>query len=172
MKKIKKHITSEEEKRLIGHLVKKKKKSGKSVNVYFNKRVESTGKTKYVSGSFYSKKNNASYTYRSSYELMCFIKLEQNPDVIQYLSETMSIPYIDSKGLTRKYIPDLLVLFADGSMCIWEIKPLDMLKDADVKAKAAACKKHLRDTYKERNIKYEFITDNIVTGKQIGRAHV
>ena len=40
MKKIKKHITSEEEKRLIGHLVKKKKKSGKSVNVYFNKRVE------------------------------------------------------------------------------------------------------------------------------------
>ena len=59
MKKIKKHITSEEEKRLIGHLVKKKKKSGKSVNVYFNKRVESTGKTKYVSGSFYSKKNNA-----------------------------------------------------------------------------------------------------------------
>ncbi len=107
MKKIKKHITSEEEKRLIGHLVKKKKKSGKSVNVYFNKRVESTGKTKYVSGSFYSKKNNASYTYRSSYELMCFIKLEQNPDVIQYLSETMSIPYIDSKGLTRKYIPTL-----------------------------------------------------------------
>ena len=160
MKKIKKHITSEEEKRLIGHLVKKKKKSGKAVNVYFNKRVESTGKTKYVSGSFYSKKNNASYTYRSSYELMCFIKLEQNPDVIQYLSETMSIPYIDSKGLTRKYIPDLLVLFADGSMCIWEIKPLAMLKDADVKAKAAACKKHLRDTYKERNIKYEFITEN------------
>lgn len=160
MKKIKKHITSEEEKRLIGHLVKKKKKSGKSVNVYFNKRVESTGKTKYVSGFFYSKKNNASYTYRSSYELMCFIKLEQNPDVIQYLSETMSIPYIDSKGLTRKYIPDLLVLFADGSMCIWEIKPLAMLKDADVKAKAAACKKHLRDAYKERNIKYEFITEN------------
>ena len=54
----------------------------------------------------------------------------------------------------------LLVLFADGSMCIWEIKPLAMLKDADVKAKAAACKKHLRDTYKERNIKYEFITEN------------
>ena len=35
-----------------------------------------------------------------------------------------------------------------------------ILKDADVKAKAAACKKHLRDAYKERNIKYEFITEN------------
>lgn len=159
-KKIKTPVTSEEEKRLIGHKLKLKKRKGlKKINVYFNKK-NNNGQTKYVSGTFYSKKNNASYTYRSSYELMCFIKLEQNPDVIQYLSETMSIPYIDSKGLTRKYIPDLLVLFADGSMCIWEIKPLAMLKDADVKAKAAACKKHLRDAYKERNIKYEFITEN------------
>lgn len=161
MKKIKKHIASEEEKRLIGHLVKKKKKAGK-VNVYFNKKVNDDGttKTKYVSGTFYSQKNGASYIYRSSYELMCFIKLEQSPDVVQYLSETLTIPYIDSKGLTRQYIPDLLVLFKDGDICVWEIKPAAMLKDYDVQAKAKACRTYLRDTYKDRTIKYEFITEN------------
>ena len=158
MKKIKKHVTSEQEKKLIGHLVKKKK--AKRINIYFNKKVEGTNKTKYVTGSFYSSKNKDSYNYRSSYELKCFMELENNPLVVQYLSESFSLPYVDSTGKTRRYIPDILVLFSDGSMCVWEIKPLEMLKDADVQAKAKACRKYLRDTFKDRTIGYEFITEN------------
>ena len=49
MKKFKKHVSTEEEKKLIGYLTKKKRV--KKVNVYFNKKT-SDGQTKYLSGDF------------------------------------------------------------------------------------------------------------------------
>ena len=158
-KKIKTPVTSEEEKRLIGHKLKLKKRKGlKKINVYFNKK-NNNGQTKYVSGTFYSKKNKDKYTYRSSYELKCFLELEQDSNVVSYLSESLSIPYRDSCNRDRLYIPDILILFSDGSMCVWEIKPEEMLKDADVQAKARACQLFLKGNYPDRNIDYKFITE-------------
>ena len=157
MKKLKKHIASEEEKKLIGYLTKKKKL--KKVNVYFNKK-SSDGQTKYLSGEFYSKKNNTEYFYRSSYELKCFLELENNTLVDSYVSEGMSLPYKDSKGSTRTYIPDLLVLYKDGSMCVWEIKPKEMVKDIDVQLKAEACKRYLKTRFSGVKVEYKFITES------------
>lgn len=156
MKKLKKHVTSEEEKKLIGYLSKRKKI--RKVNVYFNKKT-SDGQTKYLSGDFYSKKNNIEYFYRSSYELKCFLELENDITVDSYVSEGMSLPYKDSKGSTRTYIPDLLVLYKDGSMCVWEIKPNEMVKDADVQLKAEACKRYLKVQFPDINVGYRFITE-------------
>src|SRR5699024_9932661 len=109
MKKFKKHVSTEEERKLIGYLTKKKKI--KKINVYFNKKTD--GQAKYLSGDFYSKKNNTEYFYRSSYELKCFLELENNDLVDSYVAEGMSLPYKDSKGMNRTYIPDLLVLYKD-----------------------------------------------------------
>ena len=156
MKKFKKHVSTEEEKKLIGYLTKKKRV--KKINVYFNKKT-SDGQTKYLSGDFYSKKNNTEYFYRSSYELKCFLDLENDPTVDSYVSEGMSLPYKDSKGSTRTYIPDLLILYKDGSMCVWEIKPLEMTKDADVQLKAEACKKYLKQKFTDIKVDYKFITE-------------
>ena len=156
MKKFKKHVSTEEEKKLIGYLTKKKRV--KKVNVYFNKKT-SDGQTKYLSGDFYSRKNNTEYFYRSSYELKCFLDLENNLEVDSYVSEGMSLPYKDSKGSTRTYIPDLLILYKDGSMCVWEIKPLEMTKDADVQLKAEACKKYLKQKFTDIKVDYKFITE-------------
>ncbi len=156
MKKLKKHFASEDEKKLVGYLVKKKRI--KKVNVYFNKKKD--GAVKYFSGKFYSKKNKTTYIYRSSYELKCFIQLEQDKTVDSYLSEGMSMPYKDSKGANRTYIPDLLVLYKDGSMCVFEIKPLEMVKDADVQLKAQACRKYLKETFTDMRVDYKFLTEN------------
>ena len=51
---IKKPVT-QEEKKLVGYLTKKKKQSGKSPHVYYNKR-KANGKSNYLSGKFYSEK--------------------------------------------------------------------------------------------------------------------
>ena len=55
---IKKPVT-QEEKKLVGYLTKKKKQSGKSPHVYYNKR-KANGKSNYLSGKFYSEKNKKS----------------------------------------------------------------------------------------------------------------
>lgn len=163
MKKLKKHFTSEDEKRLVGYLVKKKK--AKRVNVYFNKKTD--GVVKYFNGKFYSTKNKTTYTYRSSYELKCFQQLERDNDVDSYLSEGMSMPYKDSKGVSRTYVPDLLVLYSNGSMCVFEIKPQEMVKDADVQLKAEACRKYLKETFTDTKVGYKFLTENeLFTGNK------
>ena len=67
-----KPLVSEEERKLVGFLTKKKKAKG---NVYFNKKATNGG-SKYFNGKFYSKKNKTTFTYRSSYELKFFFDLE------------------------------------------------------------------------------------------------
>lgn len=152
-------LLSEQDKKLVGHIIKKKKAKG--INVYFNK-TKATGKPKYFSGKFYSKKNGDTYTFRSSYELKCFQDLEKDKNVTAYLSETFVIPYIDSFKQNRNYIPDILVMYKDGTTCIWEVKPTAMLLDPDVKAKAKACKAFMKLNYPDQNIDYKFITENIL----------
>ena len=61
--------------------------------------------------------------------------------------------------MNRTYIPDLLVLYKDGSMCVWEIKPKEMVKDADVQLKAEACKKYLKSRFSGIKVDYKFITE-------------
>lgn len=150
-----KPITSEEDRKLVGYLSKKSKT--KRVNVYFNKKTK-TG-SKYFNGKFYSKKNKATFTFRSSYELKMFLELEANKKVDSYASETMNVPYVDSTGQKRTYIPDLLVLYTSGAMEVLEIKPKTMLKDLDVQRKAAACRHYLTKYFADEKIRYKFITE-------------
>ena len=150
-------IRSRDEERLVKHLVKKSGK--KRVNVYFNKK-SSSGKTKYINGKYFSKKNNDYFTYRSSYELAYFIKLEEDKTVLQYSYEPFETEYLDSFGVKRNYIPDLMILFEDGKILIAEIKPKAMLVDFDVRAKAASARKLIASQYKDYDMTYKFITEN------------
>ena len=156
---IKKPVT-QEEKKLVGYLTKKKKQSGKSPHVYYNKR-KANGKSNYLSGKFYSEKNKRFVTYRSSYELRFFHLLEKRPDVISYEVESIEIPYKDLDGSYRKYIPDALVLLANGDIKICEIKPEAMLDNVIVKRKAQACKYHFKKIFNDSDIscEYLFITE-------------
>ena len=152
-------IRSEQDRRLIKSLSKKSKK--KKINVYFNKKSK-TGKSKYITGKFYSKKNEDYYEYKSSYELAYFMQLEANDEVINFMYEPFEIAYIDSNNSRRMYRPDLLILYKSGLVLIAEIKPEAMLGDYDVQAKASAARAYIKDNYKNIKIEYKFITEKML----------
>lgn len=155
-----KPIVTEEDKRLVGYLKKKKGPSNPSrVHVYYNRGAKKGGG--YLTGKFYSNKNKKTYTYRSSYELRYFQMLEEDTTVVSYESETMKIPYKDFDGKYKNYIPDLMVLRSDGSIEVCEIKPEAMLDNGIVKRKAQACQSYFYKLLGKSDIKYayKFITE-------------
>ncbi len=153
-----KFAKSEEERKVIRSKIKKSKKK---INVYFNKK-NSKGTSKYITGDFYSNKNKFTFKYRSSYELAYFHKLEKDANVLSYIYEPFEVEYIDFYKQKRKYRPDLLVLYVDGSLHVSEIKPAAMLRDFDVQAKASAAKAYIKEYYKDHKIEYKFITETMI----------
>lgn len=75
--------------------------------------------SKFSQGQFIPKNpykiiGNASIWYRSSWELMVMTFLDNHPNVIQWASESISIPYVNPlTGKRSQYIPDFLVLYQD-----------------------------------------------------------
>jgi hypothetical protein len=66
--------------------------------------------------------------YRSSWELTVFNAFDQHPNVLEWASESLAIPYLHPfSGKMTMYIPDLLVRYMDkdGAMYseVIEIKP-------------------------------------------------
>ena len=123
------------------------------------KEVIKHGKTKYVQGDYYSKKNDFTFPYRSSYELAYLYQLEKDDTVLQYIYEPFELYYTDSELKQRIYRPDFMILFTDGSMSINEVKPTIMLKDYDVQAKARATRMYIKENYKNMKVTYNFITE-------------
>ena len=117
------------------------------------------GKTKYIQGTYYSIKNDCDFKYKSSYELAYLEKLEIDSSVLKYMYEPFDLYYIDSQAKQRIYQPDFMVLNKDGSILISEIKPLEMLKDYDVQAKAKAAREYIKEHYKDISISYCFVTE-------------
>lgn len=75
--------------------------------------------------------------YRSSYELEVYKQLDAITDVVSYKAEAVSIPY-EWNGITRIYLPDLLVCLIDGTELVIEIKPNYQLDDPQNQAKFLA----------------------------------
>ncbi len=61
--------------------------------------------------------------YRSSYEQVGLLLLDTKYDVKQIFVETVYIPYVDSQGVSRIYMPDWLVVLEDGEQLMIEVKP-------------------------------------------------
>ena len=57
---------------------------------------------------------NARPFYRSSWELTVMTLLDQHPNVINWASESISIPYVNPlTGRKSMYIPDFLIVYQD-----------------------------------------------------------
>jgi hypothetical protein len=78
------------------------------------------------------KGNTKNIIYRSSWELKFFSKIDLNPNVIEWSSEEIIIPYVcplseDKKQKIRRYFPDVYVKYRDikGNIrkTLIEIKP-------------------------------------------------
>lgn len=133
---------------------KKKKKNETHIKrngAFFNKG------DKYRTGKFLSKKMQRLVNYRSSYEYAFLTHIENDDNVVQFIVEPFSIPYIDASGLRRHYIPDCLVLYKTGYMELCEIKPSKMIKAINVKRKAMAAIRYIKDN--KLKMTYRFVTE-------------
>lgn len=109
------------------------------------------------------KGNPTNIVYRSSWELKFMGYLDKNPNVLQWASEEVAIPYrspLDNK--LHRYFPDFIVRMrdADGKMVVKmiEIKPMSQSVPPEVRQKGQRItKKYLREVanYGINNAKWE-----------------
>jgi hypothetical protein len=107
---------------------------------------------KFKTGYFYSEKNQKDLYYRSSYELKAYQMLEQMSLVNIYETEPFRIPYKDMKGVTRNYIPDILIIYEDGMRELVEVKPENLLKDETIQIKTESAKQYCKANNMSFNI--------------------
>lgn len=88
----------------------------------FSSKGKKTRKPKFKQGKYQSLKTGKVLGYRSGLEEKLYKILDQHEEVMSFYSEPFQIDYIH-KGQAHKYTPDLIVVFADGSKQIWEVKP-------------------------------------------------
>lgn len=102
-------------------------------------------------------------TYRSGWELTFALELDFDPNVVAYLYEPLAIGYVTNvnSGRVRKYFPDFIVFFADGSKKMIEVKRDDKVQTPLIQRKAKAA----LDWCKKNGATYEFITS--VTIKEL-----
>ena len=99
----------------------------------------------YISGYFYSEKNQKEIYYRSSYELKAYQLLEEMVDVESYIPEPFSIPYVNSDDITKNYVPDILITYIDNSKELIEIKPEGRIKEEINLLKAEAARQYCKE---------------------------
>ncbi len=144
--------------KVLSRKVKKNKKERLLRELKAKGFVRHKNSNSYISGLFWSTKNNKEYTFRSTYEFAYFFMLENDDSVESYIVEPFDILYRSPKdNKIHRYIPDIIVLYRDGSLKIIEIKPKCMTTDPVVEAKAKAAKKYIK-MYR-LDATYEFITE-------------
>lgn len=78
--------------------------------------------------------------WRSTWELQAFKFMDQRPEVLEWRSEEVIVPYFDpSTGRHRRYFPDIVavILNPDGTTktVMMEIKPMKETKEPKVQKK-------------------------------------
>jgi hypothetical protein len=114
------------------------------------------GSKKRMVNPFYSKKMDATFTTRSSWEVKFYTFLENSPDVIAYYVEYAKVPYIYNVRTKkiRNYIPDVIIQYADRKEMI-EIKPNNQVnKPINVRKFSAA-----REYCKTLGMEFKIITE-------------
>ncbi len=70
------------------------------------------------------KGNPTDIVYRSSWELKMMVYLDNHPDVIQWSSEEIRIPYrCITDGRAHTYFPDMWMKKSNGECLLLEVKP-------------------------------------------------
>lgn len=98
-------------------------------------------------------------TYRSLWERQAFRWLDDNPDVLDWNSEEVVIPYrCKTDGKQHRYFVDLFVKFKSGQVYLIEIKPEKQTQPP--KQPKRQSKKYLKEvmTYAKNTSKWEAAT--------------
>jgi hypothetical protein len=117
-------------------------------------------KKKYKTGVHHSPKCATPIEYRSGWEKEVCIFLDNDPNVVEYGYECVTIQYVSNTrtGKIRTYFPDFLVTYKDGTKKLIEVKRQDKLADPKVLKKAKAAEKWAE----KENVAYEFWTNTMI----------
>jgi len=112
--------------------------------------MRSSYKGKYqVKNSSKYKGNLKMITFRSSWELKFLKWCDENPDVVQFSSEEIVIPYISPvDNQYHRYFVDFWVKFKNGQQILIEIKP-------DTQTKPPKTPKKINESYMESLMTWE-----------------
>ena len=100
-------------------------------------------KSRYKTGIHTSEKlSNGPMHYRSGWELVAATYFDQDQNVVSYSYESIVIPYISNlkTGRVRRYYPDFLVVYKDGTRKLIEVKRGDKIANALVIKKSNAAR--------------------------------
>ena len=91
--------------------------------------------------------NFLNITYRSLWERQAFKWCDENPEILCWSSEELSIPYISkTDGRRHKYYPDLKITYTDGKTTLVEIKPKRQTRPPP-KTKSRKSPRYIKEVY-------------------------
>jgi hypothetical protein len=98
--------------------------------------------------------------FRSSWELEVNKFLDNNPNIIEWASEEVAVPYLSSlDGKIHKYYPDYLVKYKDKNGNIvtemWEVKPKNQIQPPKRKGKRKKTQIYEQTTYVKNTDKWK-----------------
>lgn len=117
-------------------------------------------KKSYISctGYFASYKNKSQIAFESVLERDFYMILEFDNTVIEYKEQPMTITYEYLDGKKRRYTPDTLVTYKNGTKCLYEVKYQNEIdNNPELFEKIELLKHKLNDEY---NIEFRTFTDN------------
>ena len=124
-------------------------------------------KKSYISctGYFASYKNKIQIAFESVLERDFYMLLEFDENVISYSEQPITINYEYKDGSKRRYTPDSLVTYKDGTERYYEVKYINEIRnDSELREKLDFLKSYF---YDEHTLKFDIFTD-----EEIGKIYL
>lgn len=121
---------------------------------------------RHVTGRVYNSRTRSSSAFESTLERDYLLLLDFDPAVARYEEQPVTLDYSDRNGVQRRYTPDVLVEYADGSFVLCEVKRRDDLSQhwAEYKAKFKAARRYAR----ERGGRFRLISEREIRTPYLG----
>lgn len=116
-------------------------------------------KKSYISctGYFASYKNKIQIAFESVLERDFYMLLEFDENVISYAEQPITINYEYKDGSKRRYTPDCLITYKDGTERYYEVKYINEIRnDSELREKLDFLKSYF---YDEHTLKFDIFTD-------------
>lgn len=124
-------------------------------------------KKSYISctGYFASYKNKIQIAFESVLERDFYMLLEFDENVISYAEQPITINYEYKDGSKRRYTPDSLVTYKDGTERYYEVKYINEIRnDSELREKLDFLKSYF---YDEHTLRFDIFTD-----EEIGKIYL
>lgn len=124
-------------------------------------------KKSYISctGYFASYKNKIQIAFESVLERDFYMLLEFDENVVSYAEQPITINYEYKDGSKRRYTPDCLITYKDGTERYYELKYINEIRnDSELREKLDFLKSYFYDEY---TLKFDIFTD-----EEIGKIYL